>query len=231
MGELANNKEAFWANNPPKLTVTPVALRAPELIFKESFDSSIDIWSFRCLIYEILTGLQLFTVYEMGNDDRADTDDDHLLDLNDVIEPLPNSCLCKWPRAHKYFGPNRERLVPEIHEDEGMDEDFKFSNGDDMDFDEDYSNDEAYPHHMADEPVEDENSEHDKMSFVDVALANQPPMITNDSLENQFDKNKPDDIDSEEAKIITELIRKILRYEPSERPTAADLLQHGWFKD
>ena len=30
--------------------VTPVALRAPELIFKESWDMSIDIWSFGCLV-------------------------------------------------------------------------------------------------------------------------------------------------------------------------------------
>ncbi|QKX57219.1 uncharacterized protein TRUGW13939_04327 [Talaromyces rugulosus] len=164
----------------------------------------------------------------MGGDDRADTDDDHLLELNDVIEPLPDLWLSKWPRAHKYFGPNRERLVPE-DEDENMEEDFKFANDDD--FDEEYGNDETYADHMTDELAEGENLEYDKISIVDLGLANEPPMITNDSLEVQFNKKKPDDIDSEEAKVVTELIRKILRYEPSERPTAADLLQHSWFKD
>jgi serine/threonine protein kinase len=56
-------------------------------------------------------------------------------------------------------------------------------------------------------------------------------MITDDPLETRFDKNKPDDIDAEEAKVITALIRRILRYEPSERPTAAELIEHEWFMD
>ncbi|QKX57218.1 uncharacterized protein TRUGW13939_04326 [Talaromyces rugulosus] len=34
---------AFWVHDPPESTLSPVALRAPELIFKEGFDSSIDI--------------------------------------------------------------------------------------------------------------------------------------------------------------------------------------------
>jgi non-specific serine/threonine protein kinase len=37
---------ALWVTNPPKKTVTPVALRAPELIFGESPSSGGDIWSF-----------------------------------------------------------------------------------------------------------------------------------------------------------------------------------------
>jgi non-specific serine/threonine protein kinase len=185
------------------------------------------------LIYELLTGVQLFNVYPVGNYYKDSDDDDHLLELNDVIESLPESWLSKWPRAHKYFGPNRERLVPEIDEDEDMEEDFKFANGYDTDLDKYYGEGEGYPDHMADEPVEYENAEeYDKISLVDVGLADEPPqMITNDSLEVQFNKTKPDDIDSEEAKVITELIRKILRYEPSERPTAAELLQHSWFQD
>ncbi|CRG86382.1 hypothetical protein PISL3812_03388 [Talaromyces islandicus] len=224
---------AFWTNDPPKSTVTPLALRAPELIFEESFGSSIDIWSFGCLIYELLTGVQLFNVYPIGSDYKDQDDDDHLLDLNDVIEPLPDSWLSKWPRAYKYFGPNGERLVPEIDEDEeDMEEYFKFANDDDMESDGEYGRDEDYPDHMADGSVEDENAEeYDQIPVVNGGLADQPPMITNESLEVQFDKKKPDDIDSEEAKVITELIRKILRYEPSERPTAAELLQHRWFQD
>lgn len=251
----ANTNKAFWANDPPESTVTPIALRAPELIFKESFNSSIDIWSFGCLIYEILTGVQLFNVYSIGGEFKDEADDDHLLDLNDVIEPLPDSWLSKWPRSHKYFGPNRERMMPESVVYGHTAEDFIRANGYDMEFDEAYGKDEAYPDHtddepvdeknaeendnisdvdggLADEPVEDENAEeNDKIPVVDGGLADDTTLFISDSLEVQFEKNKPDDIDSEEAKVITELIRKILRYEPSERPTAADLLQHSWFKD
>jgi serine/threonine protein kinase len=55
--------------------------------------------------------------------------------------------------------------------------------------------------------------------------------FTNDPLEKLFDKNRPDDIDAHEAKVIITLIRRILQYEPSQRPSAAQLLEDLWFKD
>lgn len=74
----------------------------------------------------------------------------------------------------------------------------------------------------------DKASDHGNVSIVDEGL---DPHFINDPLEILFGKNKPDDIDAEEAKVITQLIRKILRYEPSERPTASELLQHKWFNE
>jgi hypothetical protein len=53
----------------------------------------------------------------------------------------------------------------------------------------------------------------------------------NDPLEVLFDENKPDDIDAEEAKVITTLIRQILKYDPSQRPSAEEILGHPWFRD
>lgn len=44
-------------------------------------------------------------------DDRKRTDDEHLLQMNDILEPLPDIWLEEtWPRAKKYFGPGRQRL-------------------------------------------------------------------------------------------------------------------------
>jgi serine/threonine protein kinase len=61
--------------------VTPVALRAPELILSQPFGSGIDIWSFGCLMFEFLTGRTLFAVMLLGHDQKEqdDTDDDHLV--------------------------------------------------------------------------------------------------------------------------------------------------------
>jgi serine/threonine protein kinase len=87
-----------------------LALHAPELIFKDPFDSSIDIWAFGCLIYEFLTGTSLLAISRIGDDEDDQADDDHLLDLNDVLQPLPDAWLAKWPHAHRYFGRDRERL-------------------------------------------------------------------------------------------------------------------------
>lgn len=109
----ANCGIAFWAQEPPDSTVTPTALRSPELILGGTIDSSIDIWSFGCLIFEMLTGAPLFSVMVLFEGDRMTTDDEHLLQMNDILEPLPDIWLQeKWPRANAYFGPGRERLGP-----------------------------------------------------------------------------------------------------------------------
>jgi len=105
---------AFWAANPPKDTVTPIALRAPELIFGQKIGTGIDIWAFGCLMFEFLTGRLLFAVMKFGPDPEAqeDADDDHILQLNDVISPLSDTMMEAWPRSSKWYGPNREALNP-----------------------------------------------------------------------------------------------------------------------
>jgi serine/threonine protein kinase len=156
--------------------VTPLALRSPELILGGKIGSSIDIWSFGCLIFELLTGAPLFSVVVFFENDREDADDEHLLQMNDILEPLPDIWLQgMWPRAGKYFGSGRERLGP-------------IPDG-------------------QDEPIID------------------------DPLEVRFQEYKPKDIDDVEAGVITSLILSILRYEPSQRPTAEELLKHSWFRE
>ncbi|KAL2135241.1 hypothetical protein VTI74DRAFT_9333 [Chaetomium olivicolor] len=56
-------------------------------------------------------------------------------------------------------------------------------------------------------------------------------LFINDPLEVLFERNKPDDIDAEEARVIATLIRRILKYDASERPSAEELLREKWFED
>lgn len=107
---------------------------------------------------------------------RESTDDEHFLQMNDILEPLPDIWLQEmWPRAGNYFGSGRKRLSPIT---DGQDE-----------------------------------------PYID------------DPLEVRFKEYKPKDIDDMEAGVITSLIRSILRYEPSQRPTAEELLKHSWFQE
>ncbi|KAJ4984062.1 serine/threonine-protein kinase SRPK3 [Stagonosporopsis vannaccii] len=52
-----------------------------------------------------------------------------------------------------------------------------------------------------------------------------------DTLEQRFANQKHPDIDEEEADVICRLIRSILVYDPAQRPTAEELLQHPWFSE
>ncbi|OJD11941.1 CMGC/SRPK protein kinase [Emergomyces pasteurianus Ep9510] len=222
---------AFWSSNPPKETVTPVALRAPELIFGEPFGSPIDIWSFGCLIYELLTGLRLFGVWMMGDDSQEEADDDHLMELNDVLEPLPDSWLHKWPRSHLFFGPNRERLDPPAEKDIDI--------GGDDEQNAEYLERLGGVFDSEDggmTPIEgdrDDVSNGDGFRIMDDPypnFENDAPFI-NERLEVLFEKNKPADMSTAEAEVVTSLIRQILQYDASGRPTVAQLLEHEWFKD
>ncbi|KAH8722355.1 kinase-like domain-containing protein, partial [Phaeosphaeriaceae sp. PMI808] len=75
---------------------------------------SIDIWSFGCLMLEFITGRALFAVMVLGNDqqEQDDADDDHLIQMDDIIEPLPDSVMERWTRASMWYRQDRQRLQP-----------------------------------------------------------------------------------------------------------------------
>lgn len=96
---------AFFASDPPPNIVTPLGLRAPELILGCSYHSSIDIWSFGCLVFEFLTGRPLFAIPGYGND--RDDDDEHLLQLTYILGQIPDHLYKCWTRSSRFFNPNR----------------------------------------------------------------------------------------------------------------------------
>ena len=102
-----NANSACKSNNVSKDPVTPVGLRAPELILKTPFDHNIDIWSFGCLLYYFLTGMPLFPV-DNGGQKLDDCDDDHFLQMTDYLGPLPQHMISQWSRSSKYFRDNGE---------------------------------------------------------------------------------------------------------------------------
>ena len=166
----------------------------------------------------------------IDDDSQEEADDDHLMELNDILEPLPGSWLEKWPRSHLYFGSNRERLNPRTEEDidiggdDGQNAEHLESLGGRSD-----SGDGSVA------PVEDDRDDAtngDNSPRVDDPNPDfeDGPFI-NEHLEALFEKNKPTDMSTAESQIITTLIRQILRYDPSDRPTATQLLEHEWFKD
>lgn len=100
--------------------MTPVALRAPEIILSGQLGKGIDIWSFGCLIFEMLLGRPLFVQLQAlgGRDYDETTNDEHLIQLSEVLGLLSPSLFARWRRGSQYFGPDGER----IDIDNGLDE-------------------------------------------------------------------------------------------------------------
>ena len=164
-------------SDPPKRPVTPIGLRSPELVFENKINKDQDIWSFRCLIFELLTNRPLFLVCSMRNDERID--DNHFLQFYDILGPLPSRLLSQYPRARLYCNEKGEKVK----------------------------------HYIGDLPEGYDPNEIQPM----------PP------LEQLFDRERPDELSAEEAGVIKGLLRQILDYDSSKRPSASELLKHPWF--
>lgn len=58
-----------------------------------------------------------------------------------------------------------------------------------------------------------------------------PPGINRfGSLETRFGEQKSDEMADDEARLVMDLLRSVLRYEPGERPSAEQVLRHTWFQ-
>ncbi|KAL2757766.1 hypothetical protein ACRALDRAFT_1061073 [Sodiomyces alcalophilus JCM 7366] len=101
--KLSDMGGAYFITDPPEKPVTPLGLRAPELILTGAVDKTLDIWSFGCLIFELITGHPLFCV--PGSEYE---DDDHLLSLTARLGPLPDELFHSWKTSSLYFTPERK---------------------------------------------------------------------------------------------------------------------------
>jgi len=89
--------------DPPIKPVIPIGLRAPELILTGAVHKTLDIWSFGCLVFELITGQPLICV--PGSDFE---DDDHLLSLTARLGGLPDELYKHWKMSSLYFTPERK---------------------------------------------------------------------------------------------------------------------------
>ncbi|OAQ59551.1 serine protein kinase [Pochonia chlamydosporia 170] len=165
-------KLSDMGGDPPQKPVTPVGLRAPEMIFKGEVNKSLDVWSFGCLVFELIAGQQLFCI--PGSDDE---DDEHLLTLTERLGPPPDRLFDQWKTFSLYFTPDRTLF---------------------------------------------------NVALGGVADGEEPLMLEQESMEDAFDKAVPE-IDEEESRKVKTLIRWILQYEPSRRPSPAEILRDPWF--
>ncbi|KAG9255598.1 serine protein kinase [Emericellopsis atlantica] len=60
--KIVDYGESFFDTEPPVTLHTPLAVRAPEVVFEDNFDHRVDLWSMGCLLFELFAGQTPFDV-------------------------------------------------------------------------------------------------------------------------------------------------------------------------
>ncbi|KAH7183568.1 putative serine protein kinase [Fusarium flagelliforme] len=175
--KLSDMGGAYFLDSPPKSPLTPRGLRAPELVLKGEVDKSLDIWSFGCLVYELVTGEQLFCV--PGYSNKTYENDNHIFELEAKLGPLPDELYNLWETSSQYYTKDRKLYNCELG---------------------------------------------------GVAEGEEPLMLEQVSMEATFDLTNPE-LSVEEGDKVKRLVRQILQYDPSKRPSAEEILSDPWFVD
>mmetsp|Transcript_2898 Transcript_2898/g.8862 ORF Transcript_2898/g.8862 Transcript_2898/m.8862 type:complete len:467 (+) Transcript_2898:491-1891(+) len=79
--------------------------RSPEVILGSPYDTSADIWSTACLIFELLTGEFLFDPQESGTHSQ---NEDHLALMVELLGPMSPTFVWKGKRSSELFTPQLE---------------------------------------------------------------------------------------------------------------------------
>ena len=74
--------------------------RSPEVIIGADYNTSADIWSFACTIFEMVTGDFLFEPRKGNNYDK---DDDHLAQMMELLGRMPKNLALSGKHSKKYF--------------------------------------------------------------------------------------------------------------------------------
>ncbi|CAK7267271.1 hypothetical protein SEPCBS119000_002457 [Sporothrix epigloea] len=101
--KLSDLGSAYFFDDPPTKDTTPRGLRAPETILTHTMNNALDIWSFGCLVFELITGQRIFNLCSFGR--KMDDEDQHLLELNACVGALPEEIMKQWKRSSLYFTP------------------------------------------------------------------------------------------------------------------------------
>ncbi|KAJ4414294.1 hypothetical protein N0V82_008023 [Gnomoniopsis sp. IMI 355080] len=242
---------AFLVDEPPPgEIVTPSENRAPEIhLGLSSFlGPGIDIWSFGCLAFWIITGHYLFLPGQLVGSEEA-VKDINLIQFSEVIGSLPETMFRAWERGESYFTQDRATRRSEMLAD-GEDGTWDFLETDDYDEIDGHSEnraeeDEEGSRRMctrrdnvdleeADDHKDDAGSD---MSYSwlsgSIATDEEVPLISMApcrSLEERFADKKPPDVGEVEAQEIVHLLRWIFQYDTATRPTAEEILNHSWFQ-
>ena len=101
---------ACWINKHFSEDIQTRQYRCPEVIIGSKYDTSADMWSLGCIIFELLTGDLLFDPKAGENYDR---DEDHLAMFQELIGKMPKKLAISGKYSKNYF--NRKGELKHIN--------------------------------------------------------------------------------------------------------------------
>ena len=103
--KLADLGNACWVEKHFSEDIQTRQYRSPEVLIASGYDTSADIWSFACMIFELVTGDYLF---DPKGSDEFPRDEDHLALIMELLGPLPKSMISKGKKSSTYFNRRNE---------------------------------------------------------------------------------------------------------------------------
>lgn len=98
--KIADLGNACWAHHHFTDEIQTRQYRSPEVLLGYHWGASADLWSFACLIFELLTGDYLF---DPRNGKSYTKDDDHTAQIIELIGHFPRSMLTESYYARDFF--------------------------------------------------------------------------------------------------------------------------------
>ncbi|PHJ24962.1 cmcg kinase (incomplete catalytic triad) [Cystoisospora suis] len=81
--------------------------RSPEVIIRAGYDCSADVWSFACMLFELITGDYLFDPKSSSDFDR---DEDHLALIIELLGMFPSEFISRGRLSSRFFRSNTGQL-------------------------------------------------------------------------------------------------------------------------
>lgn len=103
--KVADLGNACWVHHHFTDEVQTRQYRSPEVLLGHLWGASADLWSFACLVFELLTGDYLF---DPKSGKSYTKDDDHFAQVIELLGPLPRSLLKECYYAKDFFNSDGE---------------------------------------------------------------------------------------------------------------------------
>ncbi|OMJ93920.1 hypothetical protein SteCoe_2971 [Stentor coeruleus] len=98
--KIADLGNACWVNHHYSTEIQTRQYRSPEVILGINYNHTADIWSFACMLFELLTGDFLF---DPRSNEAFDKDEDHLAQMIETLGIMPQSWALSGQYAKKFL--------------------------------------------------------------------------------------------------------------------------------